>query len=116
MARKALAGDGAFFGSAILRQARAPSVSSLSFLSLRFFASASIVPWIARSRSTLRMLGAHPERHGFVAATGLAQLPGLGQVVRRTAGMWLIVRCAYVVVLMVGAMLLDLLPSLKVWP
>ncbi|HEV2121956.1 MAG TPA: hypothetical protein VGW38_04160 [Chloroflexota bacterium] len=49
-------------------------------------------------------------RHCVAASIRLPYPPYLWKVIRRSVGIWLLVRSAYVVVLMVGVALFDLLP------
>ena len=49
-------------------------------------------------------------RHSTAASIGLPYPPYLRKVIRRSAGMWLLVRCAHVVALLVAAASSDLIP------
>lgn len=49
-------------------------------------------------------------RHRVVVSIGLPHPPYLRKVIRRSAGMWLLVRFTYIVVLMLGVLFFGLLP------
>lgn len=56
------------------------------------------------------MSSAPATRHRVVASIGLPHPPYLRKVIRRSAGIWVLVRCMYVVVLMFGGLGLGVLP------
>ena len=55
------------------------------------------------------MTHAQQTTHRLAASLGLPHPPYLLRVVRRSAGLWLLVRCAYVVAMLVAASTSDLL-------